>query len=170
MTQPTESAKSTASKLPTKFGDSAESTPASRSTKSIATSKSAVGHKHKIGLVSEIPPGSHKIVVAGGRSLGVYNLNGQFYALRNICPHQGAELCKGLTKPLVVSSAPGRFEYEREGEIIRCPWHQWEFDIKTGCQIVDPEVRIKSYEVTVEEVAVEKFDVSVEDGAVIVHM
>ncbi|TBL74687.1 Rieske (2Fe-2S) protein [Paenibacillus thalictri] len=122
-------------------------------------------HKYAVAKVSEIAPGSHKLVEAGGRSIGVYNVGGQFYALRNICPHQGAELCKGLTKPLVVSSGPGHFAYEREGEIVRCPWHQWEFDIKTGCMIVDPATRTMSYEVTVE-----MFGVSVEEGSVIVRM
>jgi len=121
--------------------------------------------RHVVANVSEIPPGAKKIVEAGGRSIGVYNINGQFHALRNVCPHQGAELCKGLVKPLVVSKGPVSFDYEREGEIVRCPWHQWEFDIKTGCMIVDPAMRTKSYEVTVE-----KFDVSVEEGHVIVHM
>lgn len=121
--------------------------------------------KYVVATVSEIAPGSKKIVEAGGRSIGVFNLNGQFYALRNVCPHQGAELCKGLVKPLVVSSGPGSFEYEREGEIVRCPWHQWEFDIKTGCMIVDPAMRTKTYEVTVET-----FGVTVEEGQVIVHM
>ncbi|TNJ65982.1 Rieske (2Fe-2S) protein [Paenibacillus hemerocallicola] len=121
--------------------------------------------KYVVATVSEIVPGSKKIVEAGGRSIGVYNLDGQFYALRNVCPHQGAQLCKGLVKPLVVSSGPGSFEYEREGEIVRCPWHQWEFDIKTGCMIVDPAMRTKTYEVTVET-----FGVTVEEGQVIVHM
>lgn len=121
--------------------------------------------RYIVAKQSEITPGTKKIVEAGGRSIGVYNVNGQYHALRNVCPHQGAELCKGLVTPLVVSSGPGSFEYDREGEIVRCPWHQWEFDIKTGCMIVDPAMRTKSYEVTVE-----KFDVSVEDGNVVVHM
>lgn len=121
--------------------------------------------RHIVAKASEITPGTKKIVEAGGRSIGVYNVNGHYHALRNVCPHQGAELCKGLVTPLVVSSGPGSFEYDRDGEIVRCPWHQWEFDIKTGCMIVDPAMRTKSYEVTVE-----KLDVSVEDGHVIVHM
>jgi 3-phenylpropionate/trans-cinnamate dioxygenase ferredoxin subunit len=120
---------------------------------------------HIVGKVSDIPPGSSKLVEAGSRSIGVFNIGGQFYALRNICPHQGAELCQGLTTALVGSSGPGSFEYEREGEIVRCPWHQWEFDIKTGCMVVDPAMRTMSYEVTVET-----FGVSVEDGQVIVHI
>jgi nitrite reductase (NADH) small subunit len=128
-------------------------------------SKPSTLTRYVVATVSEIPLGSMKIVDAGGRSIGVYNIDGQFYALRNICPHQGAELCKGLIKPLVASSGPGSFEYERAGEIVRCPWHQWEFDIKTGCMIVDPAMRTKSYEVTVET-----FGVSVEEGKLIVHM
>ena len=131
----------------------------------VSPKPSPTARKYVVARVSEIPPGSQKIVEAGSRSIGVYNIDGQFYALRNVCPHQGAELCKGLTTALVVSSGPGCFEYEREGEIVRCPWHQWEFDIKTGCMIVDPETWIKSYEVTVE-----RFGVSVEDGNVIVHV
>ncbi|WP_159882374.1 Rieske (2Fe-2S) protein [Paenibacillus puerhi] len=121
--------------------------------------------KHVVAKVSDIPPGTRKLVEAGGRSLGIYHVNGQFYALRNVCPHQGAELCKGLTTALVVSPGPGQFDYEREGEIVRCPWHQWEFDIKTGCMIVDPSKRTMSYDVTVE-----KFDVTLEEDSVVVHM
>jgi 3-phenylpropionate/trans-cinnamate dioxygenase ferredoxin subunit len=121
--------------------------------------------KYAVAKVSEIPPGSKKIVEAGGRSIGVFNIGGEFFALRNVCPHKGAELCKGLVKPYITSSGPGDFSYEREGEILRCPWHAYEFDIKTGCMIVDPVMRTKSYEVTVE-----KFDVTVEDGEVVVHV
>lgn len=130
-----------------------------------AAGKPPVLHKYVVAKASDIAPGEHKLVEAGGRSIGVYCIGGAFYALRNVCPHQGAELCKGLVKPYVGSDGPGSFVYEREGEIVRCPWHQWEFDIKTGCMVVDPALRTKSYEVTVEQ-----FDVSVEEGHVVVHM
>jgi 3-phenylpropionate/trans-cinnamate dioxygenase ferredoxin subunit len=125
----------------------------------------AQSQKYAVAKVSEIPPGAKKIVEAGGRSIGVLNVGGEFFALRNVCPHKGAELCKGLVKPYINSSGPGDFTYEREGEILRCPWHAYEFDIKTGCMIVDPVMRTKSYEVTVE-----KFDVTVEDGEVVVRV
>ncbi|TNJ64238.1 Rieske (2Fe-2S) protein [Paenibacillus hemerocallicola] len=97
--------------------------------------------------------------------MGAYNIDGRFYSLRNVCPHQGAELCKGQTRPLIVSSAAGRYEHERTGEIVRCPWHQWEFDIKTGRMIVDPAMRKKCC-----EVSVERFDTSVEEDQVVVHI
>ncbi|ALS21422.1 MULTISPECIES: Rieske (2Fe-2S) protein [Paenibacillus] len=118
-----------------------------------------------VGKASEIPEGKKKIVEANGRSIGVYNIAGQFYAIRNTCPHQGAALCAGLTAAYITSTGPGHFEYERDGEIVRCPWHQWEFDIKTGCMIVDPKMRTKSYEVTVE-----RYDVSIEDNEVYIHL
>lgn len=113
--------------------------------------------KYLVGQASELPPGTRHIVEAGGKSIGIYNVNGTYYAIRNLCPHQGAALCSGKTTALVTSSGPGDFQYEREGEIVRCPWHQWEFDIKTGQMIVDPKMRTMTYDVTVE-----KYDVSVD--------
>ncbi len=118
-----------------------------------------------VAQVSEIAPGAKKLLEVGGHSIGVYNVAGQFYALRNVCPHQGAELCKGLTTALIVSSGSGTYGFEREGEIVRCPWHQYEFDMKTGCMIVDASQRTKTYEVTVDT-----FGVSVEEGKVFVHI
>lgn len=121
--------------------------------------------QHIVGTVGEIPPGTHKIVEVGGRSVGIYNISGVFHALRNICPHQGAELCKGLVTAYVSSSGTGDFQFDREGEIVRCPWHQWEFDIPTGCMITDAAMRTKTYDVTVE-----KFGVSVDNDLILVHM
>jgi nitrite reductase (NADH) small subunit len=119
--------------------------------------------RHVVGTISEITHGMRKIVQIEGRSIGVFNIEGQLDALRNTCPHQGAPLCEGVVTPLVVSPAPTYFDYEREGEIVRCPWHQWEFDIKTGCMIVDKRMRTKSYEVTVE-----KFDIITENEQIVV--
>ncbi|TNJ63977.1 Rieske (2Fe-2S) protein [Paenibacillus hemerocallicola] len=129
------------------------------------TTSRPADRKYAVAKAADIAPGTRKIVHAGDRSIGVYNIAGKFYAIRNVCPHQGAPLCRGLTTALVVSDEPGGFRHEREGEIVRCPWHQWEFDIKTGQMIVDPKMRTKTYEVTVET-----FDVTVVDEMVVVHM
>lgn len=118
-----------------------------------------------VGAVTEIAPGSKKIVQAGGKSIGVYNIKGQFYAIRNLCPHQSAGLCEGITTALVTSDYPGEYHFEREGEIVRCPWHFWEFDIKTGQMIVDPSMRTMTY-----DVSVEKYDVVVDEEQVFVHI
>lgn len=106
--------------------------------------------KHLVGTVAEIPPGGRKIVEVAGRAIGVFNLGGEFFALRNRCPHQGAALCEGKLGSCVSSQAPGHYEMSREGEILRCPWHGWEFDVRTGQSWFDPKsVRVKSYEVAV---------------------
>ena len=101
--------------------------------------------------MDEIPPGGRKLVEVAGRSIGVFNLGGEFFALRNSCPHQGGPLCTGRTSGFVTSPTPGVYEYSRKGEILRCPWHGWEFDIRTGQSWFDPaKIRVRRYEVTVE--------------------
>ena len=106
--------------------------------------------KHVVATVDEIPPGNHKIVEVAGRSIGVYNIAGEFFAIRNRCPHQGGPLCDGRVSGMISSSTPGEYVYTRPGEIVRCPWHGWEYDIKSGQSWFDPRsVRVRSYEVSV---------------------
>jgi nitrite reductase/ring-hydroxylating ferredoxin subunit len=122
--------------------------------------------------MSELPPGQRKIVEAEGRSIGVFNVHGRFYALRNSCPHQAAPLCRGAIKGMAMPGKPGEYSWAREGEILRCPWHGCEFDITTGRSVFNPhKTRVKIYEVTVEadDEAVETFLVTVESGLVILH-
>ena len=107
--------------------------------------------RYIVATVEEIPPGGRKIVELAGRSIGIFNLNGAFFALRNRCPHQGGPLCAGSLGGLIVASSPGEYNYSRAGEMLRCPWHGWEFDIRTGQSWFDPlRVRVRSYEVTIE--------------------
>ena len=105
--------------------------------------------KHIVATVDEIPPGERKIIEIGGRSIGVFNIKGEFYALRNTCPHQGGPLCEGRLTGFVMADKPGgEYRYERRGEILRCPWHGWEYDVTTGQSWVDPSsVRTRRYEV-----------------------
>lgn len=110
--------------------------------------------RHIICKTSELPAGSRKIVTVNGRSIGVFNVKGQYYALRNLCPHQMAELCRGTVTGYCEPGDVGEFNWARQGEIIRCPWHGWEFDIKTGKSIFNPhKVKTRSYEVKVEALA-----------------
>jgi nitrite reductase/ring-hydroxylating ferredoxin subunit len=130
--------------------------------------------RHIIGRVSELPPGERTIVEVEGRSIGVFNVQGQYYALRNRCPHQGAPLCLGAIKGMALPSKPGDYLWGREGEILRCPWHGWEFDITNGRSIFNPHrVRVRTYEVTIEpdeDPAVETYPVTVEDGVIVLHI
>ena len=107
--------------------------------------------------VDELPPGERKIVVPfrGRAGIGVFNVNGAFHALRNLCPHKSGPLCTGRIGPSMVADAPptiadAGLDVVREGEIIRCPWHMWEFEIATGRCLVDSKARVKTYPVVVE--------------------
>ncbi len=130
---------------------------------------------HVVGRVSEIPPGTRRVVELEGRSIGVFNVNGTYYALRNRCPHQGAPLCLGSVQGTAAESRPGEYVWEREGEILRCPWHGWEFDITTGRSIFNPhKIRVRRYRVDVDTgesgEGVATFPTSIEDGLVLVHV
>lgn len=135
--------------------------------------------RHVVAVAGEIAPGSRKLVMIRGREIGIFNQGGEYFALLNRCPHQGGELCKGSLIGLVTSSEPGRFDYSRPGEMLKCPWHGWEFDIRTGQSYCDPDsVKARAYAVTVEEGATlakgpfvaETFPVSVDNQYVIVEM
>jgi 3-phenylpropionate/trans-cinnamate dioxygenase ferredoxin subunit len=109
----------------------------------------------------------------------VFNHGGEYFALLNRCPHQGGALCKGTLVGVVTSLEPGRFDYSRRGELLKCPWHGWAYDIRTGQSWCDPDdTKVKSYEVTVEPGAVlakgpfvaETFAVSVEQDYIVVEV
>src|SRR3546814_1152533 len=95
--------------------------------------------KHVFATVRDIPPGSRKRVVVKGRAVVVFNLDGEYFGLLDRCPHQGGSLCEGRLIGLLEAHEPGDYSYTRRGEIVRCPWHGWEFDIRTGRSRVDPE-------------------------------
>jgi 3-phenylpropionate/trans-cinnamate dioxygenase ferredoxin subunit len=105
-----------------------------------------------VGRVDELQPGSVRIVSVGRRSIGVFNVGGRFHALLNACPHAGAPLCLGTQTGMSVADAPGlEVRWCRQGEILRCPWHGWEFEIATGRSITDPPVQARTFPVAVED-------------------
>jgi 3-phenylpropionate/trans-cinnamate dioxygenase ferredoxin subunit len=99
----------------------------------------------------EIPLGGRKLVTVAGRSVGVFNVDGEFFALLNRCPHQGGPLCAGHLWGAVQAPVPGVYEYAAAGPLLRCPWHGWEFDVRTGQSWFDPaQMRVRRYPLTVE--------------------
>ena len=133
--------------------------------------------KHVVAAVDEIPPGGRKRVIVAGRALVVFNLDGEFFALGDRCPHRGGPLSHGQLTGLLEASEPGVYRYTRRGEIIRCPWHSWEFDIRTGKSWCDPRVRARQYPARAEPGAklvegpytAETFPVTVEKDYVVVE-
>jgi nitrite reductase (NADH) small subunit len=111
----------------------------------------AQGREHVVATVDEIPPGGVKVVPIGRHGVGVYNVNGTFYAIANYCPHEGGPLCSGRIHGVteVDDSRPGGAAESRDGEFIYCPWHQWGFELATGTTAVKPEWSIRTYPVRV---------------------
>tara|TARA_R110002110_G_scaffold136289_1_gene320992 strand:- start:187 stop:621 length:435 start_codon:yes stop_codon:yes gene_type:complete len=133
--------------------------------------------KHVVATLAEMPPGSRKLVTIGTREIALFNIDGEFFAVLDRCPHQKGSLCKGKLIGLVESAAPGEYRYSRPQQIVRCPWHGWEFDLRTGQSRVDPSsIRVRPYTVEVADGSVVKggpyqaevFDVSVEDQYVVI--
>ncbi len=106
--------------------------------------------RHIVATVREIAPGQRKLVTVRGRPIAIFNIKGAFFGLLNRCPHQGGPLCEGVLTGLIELSEPGTYRYSRAGEILRCPWHGWEFDVRTGQSWCDPEkISVRNYKVEV---------------------
>ena len=104
-----------------------------------------------VAKASEVLPGAMKLVTVADRELGIFNLGGEYFALANRCPHAGGPLCSGKIVSLVQSSGPGDYRLVRAQEFLRCPWHGWEFDIRTGQSWCDPnDLKARAFPVTVE--------------------
>ena len=123
-----------------------------------AAAPASTGRRFFLCDASEVPPGKRVVRDVGGRSIGVFNVGGRFFALHNRCPHRGGALCLGPVTGTALPTDDYRYDYGREGEIIRCAWHGWEFEIASGRCLVDARVRART------------FPVEVEDGAVYVLM
>ena len=143
--------------------------------------------RYEICPTDEIPPGERKIVEIEDKSIGIFNLEGEFHALRNVCPHQMAPLCLGEVTGTTAASKPGEYKWIKDGEILRCPWHGWEFEIATGESIFNPhKMRTQTFDVAVEyrteeertygtelkgeEPPVDTYSVEVEEEIVVLYM
>jgi nitrite reductase/ring-hydroxylating ferredoxin subunit len=98
----------------------------------------------------DLPPGERVIVDVDGRSVGVFNVAGRYYALHNRCPHKSGALCEGPITGTVLPTRGRDFPYGRDGEIVRCARHGWEFEIATGQALADPRVRARTLPVEVD--------------------
>jgi nitrite reductase/ring-hydroxylating ferredoxin subunit len=99
--------------------------------------------RYQVAQMDEIPEGGKKIVSVKGIEFGIFNVDGNYYAWRNVCPHAGAPVCLGNVCGTRLPSLVYEYTYGRDNEILRCPWHGWEFDLKTGEHLVDPETKLR---------------------------
>ncbi|MEE8177050.1 MAG: non-heme iron oxygenase ferredoxin subunit [Acidobacteriota bacterium] len=88
----------------------------------------------KVATVTDVEPGKVKEITVNEKVIALCNVNGTFYALDNVCLHRGGPLGQGYV----------------EGEKLECPWHGWQFVIKTGVSPVNPNAKVPTFEVKVE--------------------
>ena len=88
----------------------------------------------RVALLSELEPGSCKTVEAGGKEIALFNVEGTIYAVDNTCLHQGGPLGDGML----------------EGDIVTCPWHMWQYNVRTGEHLSNKEFKVAPYAVRVD--------------------
>ena len=111
-----------------------------------------------VGAVDDFVDQSIRIVEVGRRQVGVVRWGGAFYAVNNLCSHQRGPLCRGVLSAHLGAGEPGALTLDESTPLIACPWHGWEFDLRTGRALLDPTLRVRT------------FPVSVADGRVVVDM
>lgn len=107
---------------------------------------------YRLMPASEIAEGSCRLVTVNGVEIGIFRAGGGLRAYRNRCPHDGGPVCTGtITGTLAQGPETGwKPRWEREGEILYCPWHGSDFDLRTGEALSRKPLRLKSYPVRVE--------------------
>ncbi|WP_343559608.1 Rieske (2Fe-2S) protein [Kiloniella sp. b19] len=110
-----------------------------------------MAEKHFACKAEQVSAEKATIVSVNNLSVGVFKLDDGFHALLNVCPHKGAALCEGPQCGTTRETDKEEFVYDKAGELVRCAWHGWEFDIRTGEFLVDPKIRARSFPVTVED-------------------
>jgi nitrite reductase/ring-hydroxylating ferredoxin subunit len=106
--------------------------------------------KFVVAPADALPPGTQRRVVLDGKAIAIFNVDGTFRALRDVCPHQGGELSAGTVVRSVTATAPGCYEVDAARALVKCPWHGWEFDLETGQSWCDPvRQRTRPYAVAV---------------------
>jgi nitrite reductase/ring-hydroxylating ferredoxin subunit len=87
-----------------------------------------------------------------GRPIGVVRTDRGFYAVRDRCPHQGADICSGIVTGIIDASGPMQYTYSDEALVVVCPWHRWEFALEDGTSVGQvTKKRLVTYSVDVED-------------------
>jgi nitrite reductase (NADH) small subunit len=106
-----------------------------------------------VGPVDEFVTGQIRIVNVAEREVGIVRWSGEWYAIRNVCPHRGGPVCVSSVHPSLTEATPGSnldFGVDDERPVIVCPWHKWEFEIRSGRAVTGCE-RLKRYPVYVRD-------------------
>jgi nitrite reductase/ring-hydroxylating ferredoxin subunit len=105
-----------------------------------------------VGKIAEFADGDRRIIFAGDNEIGIFRHGGQFYAYSNFCLHQGGPACEGLTiakveeRLLPDKTSQGLYFSDNEMHFV-CPWHGYEYDMKTGECVSDRKLKLRKYKV-----------------------
>lgn len=116
----------------------------------------ATSQRIYVGVSGRVPEGGRLVVDVADRTVGIFRVDGGLYAWENTCAHQGGPVCQGKMIPRVteVIDAGGEsrgFDFDESSQHIVCPWHGFEYNIKTGVHPGRPTARLMR--VAVEEAA-----------------
>jgi nitrite reductase (NADH) small subunit len=101
-----------------------------------------------VGLVDDIPEGGRKVVACEDAEVGVFKIDGEFYAWHNHCAHRGGPVCQGrifprVEEPIEPDGSVRMLSFNRTEKNIVCPWHGYEFSIKTGRHQGNSRMRLR---------------------------
>jgi nitrite reductase/ring-hydroxylating ferredoxin subunit len=105
-----------------------------------------------VAKAAQFPDGERRIVRHGATEIGVFHWQGRYYAYENLCVHQGGPACEGVMMHKVEDViAPDKTwsgqKFSKDEIHFVCPWHGYEYDLKTGECAADRKLRLKSFEV-----------------------
>lgn len=95
--------------------------------------------RHVVAEVDSFADREIRHVDADGKGICLLRLGEEFFALADRCPHGGAKLSGGRISNTVESDGPGEYRVCRHNEMLKCPWHGWEYDVRTGQSWSDPK-------------------------------
>lgn len=93
-----------------------------------------MGEFVRVAGTEDVKPGHGIVAEVNGKTVAVFNVNGEFRAIDNTCLHRGGPLGEG----------------DLEGNVVTCPWHGWQFDVTTGACVNNPSAKVEVYEVRVD--------------------
>jgi nitrite reductase/ring-hydroxylating ferredoxin subunit len=112
--------------------------------------------EYSVAEVDEIDEGERVLVQLEGKPVGVFNVEGELHAYLSWCAHQSGPCCEGNvtgTRSAKFDSETLQTELEwvKEGRILNCPWHGWEYDITDGTCLSREGVSLPSFPVSVRD-------------------
>jgi len=109
-----------------------------------------------VGPESEFGERDRKIIAQGDLEIGVFRIEGEFFAYENNCVHQGGPICQGkilnrVVEVLADDKTSQGLKFSDEDVHIVCPWHGYEYNLRTGRHPGDKNVRLKPYDVQIRD-------------------